>query len=138
MNLNNPYPSLTDPEEFHLPPNAPLNPYYHPTNFPDKYQTALDLDNIQSRHIHFVSPRRVSPSPPVIPLIVRITDNFGRSTTHWESPPTMPEQPFPPCYCGIDICTCQWRPETPPTPTGIKLWRPGVNFLPSNHRVTEQ
>jgi len=105
MNLDNPDPSLTDPEEFHLPPNAPLNPRYHPTNFPDKYH-ARDLDNVQSCCIHFVSPRRVSPSPPVIPLIDRITNDFGQSTTRWESPPTTPEQPFPPCYCGIDICTC--------------------------------
>ena len=136
--LDNPDPSLTNPEEFRLPPSAPSNPRYHPANFPDEYQAARDLDNERSRRIHFVTPRRVSPSPPVIPLINRISDQFGQSETRWESPPTTPDQPFRACFCGIDVCTCQYRPDTPPTPTEIRLWRPGVNYLPSNHRAAEQ
>jgi hypothetical protein len=35
------------------------------------------------------------------------------------------------CACGIDICYCdRYRPDTPPTPSHIKLWKPSQGPQP--------
>ena len=34
------------------------------------------------------------------------------------------------CWCRGELCTCNYRPDTPPTPPGIVLWNPRAPFLP--------
>jgi len=37
------------------------------------------------------------------------------------------------CWCeGKEICTCGFRPDTPPTPPSVVLWAPGFQYLPSS------
>ena len=54
-----------------------------------------------------VSSRGSSPSPLPIFIITRA------------SPPALAE-----CFCGIDLCRCGYRPDTPPTPPFLELWEP--------------
>ena len=36
------------------------------------------------------------------------------------------------CWCeNQEICTCNYRPDTPPTPPSVVLWAPGYKYLPS-------
>ena len=35
------------------------------------------------------------------------------------------------CWCQREVCHCNYRPRTPPTPPGITLWKPGSLNLPS-------
>ncbi len=41
-------------------------------------------------------------------------------------------QNFPACWCNSEICTCTFRPHTPPTPPTIQLWHPRAWILPSS------
>ncbi|KAH9177656.1 hypothetical protein EDB89DRAFT_1902273 [Lactarius sanguifluus] len=42
-----------------------------------------------------------------------------------------------PCWCTQEVCICGYRPDTPPTPEGVVLWSPGVNYLPFRESVAE-
>jgi len=57
----------------------------------------------------------------------------------WIVPKQNPDQavPFPPsppvltvCQCRIDLCRCNYRPDMPPTPPYIELWKPSQELQP--------
>jgi hypothetical protein len=70
------------------------------------------------------------------------TDNFFISAEYWNSvestetesqlssplptfffsPPSLPV--LADCQCGIDLCRCNYQPDTPPTPPYIEVWKP--------------
>ena len=77
------------------------------------------------------------------------TDNFSADAAYWNSvdsteassrsnSPELPlliiTAPTPRtlsiCFCGIDVCRCNYRPDTPPTPPYIELWKPSQDPLP--------
>jgi hypothetical protein len=76
------------------------------------------------------------------------TDDFSVSAQYWNSvestetesrtssplPTFFFSPPSPPalavCQCGIDLCRCNYRPNTPPTPPYIELWKPSQDLLP--------
>jgi hypothetical protein len=35
------------------------------------------------------------------------------------------------CWCNKEVCTCRYRPDTPPTPPSVVLWSPGLEYLPA-------
>jgi hypothetical protein len=80
--------------------------------------------------------------------LLKQTDDFFISAEYWnsvestetESQSSSPlstfffSPPSPPalavCQCGIDLCQCNYRPDTPPTPPYIELWKPSQDLLP--------
>ena len=48
-------------------------------------------------------------------------------TPHLEESEHVPDR----CWCQREVCHCNYRPCTPPTPPGIMLWKPGSLNLPS-------
>jgi hypothetical protein len=76
------------------------------------------------------------------------TDDFSVSAQYWNSvkstetesqsssplPTFFISPPSPPALavfqCGIDLCQCNYRPNTPPTPLYIELWKPAQDLLP--------
>jgi hypothetical protein len=73
------------------------------------------------------------------------TDNFSISAQYWNSvestkaesrtssplPTILISTLSPPvCQCRIDLCWCNYRPNTPPTPPYIELWKPSQDLLP--------
>jgi hypothetical protein len=82
--------------------------------------------------------------------LLRQPTNFGIDQDYWNSvdstdlpdssdtesnPPGLTSRADTPvldtCSCGIDICYCdRYRPDTPPTPPFIELWRPSQGPQP--------
>jgi hypothetical protein len=76
------------------------------------------------------------------------TDNFFVSAKYWNSvestktesrsnsplPTFFFSPPSPPvlavCHCRIDLYWCNYRPNTPPTPPYIELWKPSQDLQP--------
>jgi hypothetical protein len=76
------------------------------------------------------------------------TDNFFVSAKYWNSvestetesqsssplptfffsPPSLPALAV--CHCRIDLCRCNYRPDTSPTPPYIELWKPSQELQP--------
>jgi hypothetical protein len=109
VNLDNPDRSLTNPVEYRFAPAAPL-------------------DSSRSSEYREARERPV----PQVPLIQRISlEEFGRPDNSNASSTPATDERYPSCWCGVDSCTCNHRPDTPPTPPGITLWKPGDNQLPN-------
>jgi hypothetical protein len=67
------------------------------------------LARIQADNLPASSPSTPSPSPPS-------SDGWGHSINR--------------CWCNNELCTCGYRPDTPPTPPSVVLWKPGQQHLP--------
>jgi hypothetical protein len=88
-----------------------------------------------------ITPPIVAPSNTPLPRIVitpgselvepSLPPSSPSTTIDWDESP----EPWNPhlrhCWCNKEVCDCGYRPDTPPTPTDIQLWRPGQNVLPS-------
>ena len=48
--------------------------------------------------------------------------------TFFFSPPSLPALIV--CQCRIDLCQCNYRPNMPPTPPYIELWKPSHELQP--------
>ena len=93
-------------------------------------------------------------NPPLVPQSIAfafrnitppIEDTSGPPESTDNLPPSSPQstasgwsdqpEPWNPhllrCWCEREVCSCGFRPDTPPTPPGIELWRPGQSVLPS-------
>jgi hypothetical protein len=105
-------PNLINPDQYHRPTSAPL-----PRVVIEQARAAL-IDRITSPE-----PGRLSPLPPSSP-----------SSSEWRSWDPGPVTPWDTvsaqCYCQKEVCSCGFRPDTPPTPPGVNLWTPGSITLP--------
>ena len=97
-------------------------------------------------------PRTVNPEIFTVPAPLRPSDNLGvpialLATPDTPLPPSTPSDPvssgwegplrpwtpnFAPseCWCKQEVCDCNYRPDTPPTPENIVLWTPRAKYLP--------
>ena len=101
--------SIIDPQEFHLPPE-PCRPNVLPAL--DAYiarQAQLERALNQAAETHWAS-----------------IDSLPNSS----SPPDFEESRWDRCICSEEICSCPYRPDTPPTPPSVVLWSPGSKHLP--------
>ncbi|KAI9431151.1 hypothetical protein H4582DRAFT_2085411 [Lactarius indigo] len=124
--LTNPDRNLVNPSNWHYPPSTSDDP---------------ELVSILNARETFRTP----------PLLRRITDRLPPSSPETEDessdsdvslhngdtnqPPSPnngwgPTLTSGPCWCSQEVCTCGYRPNTPPTPPNVVLWSPGVNYLP--------
>ena len=139
--LRNPDTRTINPAEFH---NAP-NPVAYSRVF-----TPLPRSSIEERFSNQVpqataSIEEVSETDTIeidelIELAAAVEGRPSTPSTGSELPPSSdaytprleeiehtPER----CWCQREVCHCNYRPRTPPTPPGITLWKPGSLNLPS-------
>jgi hypothetical protein len=125
--LEDPNPSLVNPENFRCPP---IN------------QDDSDTESDYLRAHNIIPFHRPVESIPT--LLARIQNRLPQVTVTlaqqdnsegWSSPATtepIEEAKFPVCWCKSDICYCNHRLDTPPTPPSVVLWSPGDRTLPDN------
>ncbi|KAH9166536.1 hypothetical protein EDB89DRAFT_1910579 [Lactarius sanguifluus] len=113
--LNNPDHNLVNPRVYHQPPTDPNDPEL----------------------VELLTARRTNP----LSLLARLSlpasspeteETNNSSNSSWGEEPNVG-----PCWCTQEVCICGYRPETPPTPEGVVLWSPGVNYLPFRESVVE-
>ncbi|KAH9167823.1 hypothetical protein EDB89DRAFT_1909699 [Lactarius sanguifluus] len=113
--LNNPDHNLVNPRIYHEPPTNPNDPEL----------------------VELLTARRTNP----LSLLARLSlpasspeteETNNSSNSGWGEEPNVG-----PCWCTQEVCICGYRPDTPPTPDGIVLWSPGVNYLPFRESVAE-
>ncbi|KAH9159875.1 hypothetical protein EDB89DRAFT_1915510 [Lactarius sanguifluus] len=113
--LNNPDHNLVNPRVYHQPPTDPNDPEL----------------------VELLTARRTNP----LSLLARLSlpasspeteETNNSSNSGWGEEPNVG-----PCWCTQEVCICGYRPETPPTPEGVVLWSPGVNYLPFRKSVVE-
>jgi hypothetical protein len=118
ITIHNPKTAIINPQIYTLPISAP-----NTLGRDVKYQEQLDK-------------------------FLKQTDNFSISAKYWNSvestktesrsssplPTFFISLPSPPalavCQYGIDLCQCNYQPNTPPTPPYIELWKPSLELLP--------
>jgi hypothetical protein len=139
--LRNPDTRTINPAEFH---NAP-NPVAYSRVF-----TPLPQSSIEERFSNQVpqataSIEEVSETDTIdvnelIELAAAVEGRPSTPSTASELPPSseaytprLEEIEHTPdrCWCQREVCHCNYRPRTPPTPPGITLWKPGSLNLPS-------
>jgi hypothetical protein len=108
--LTNPDQSTIDPIFFHLPPENPDDP-----ELVELLQARAPLPNLLSRIT-------------LPPSSENTSENTAYSPTHWT------DQNITRCWCE-ELCTCNFRPQTPPTPPSVVLWTPGAHYLPTRDSV---
>src|SRR6266702_1371553 len=112
--LTNPKQNLVNPRVYHDPPLSPTNPEL--------------IELLQARSLEPLVPSLLSrlsdPLPPSLDNSIETEestnpdDGWGETTNQG------------PCWCRLEVCTCGYRPDTPPTPPNVTLWVPGSNHLP--------
>ena len=116
--LENPDTNIVNPQIFHLPPDTPDD---------IDFVTRLNILETGDESLPPSSPPspRSSPSPPAPDTD---TDSgWGEPANQWISNGV--------CWCSKEVCTCGYRPNTPPTPPSVVLWAPGQDFLPFRERI---
>ena len=118
ITIRNPEPTLINPRIFTVPISAP-NTLGRDAEYQEQLNTLLEqTDNF------FISAEYWNS--------VDSTETESRSSsplpTFFISPPSPPRPTV--CQCGIDLCRCNYRPDTPPTPPYIELWKPSQELQP--------
>jgi len=125
--LRNPDQRILNPITYHLPPLVPQNIAFAQRN---------------------ITPPGAAIDPEVLEALQTVLNDLPQISLPDEeslpssSPPntpasgwTIPTEPYNPhydqCWCTKEVCTCGYRPDTPPTPPEIRLWRPYDDTLPS-------
>ncbi|KAH9174269.1 hypothetical protein EDB89DRAFT_1904739 [Lactarius sanguifluus] len=113
--LNNPDHNLVNPRVYHQPPTDPNDPEL----------------------VELLTARRTNP----LSLLARLSlpasspeteETNNSSNSGWGEEPNVG-----PCWCTQEVCICGYRPDTPPTPDGVVLWSPGINYLPFRESIAE-
>jgi len=118
ITIQNPETTLVNPQIFTIPISTP-----NTLGRDAEYQEQLDK-LLEQTNDFFVSAEYWNS--------VESTETESRSSsplpTFFFSPPSPPALTV--CQCRIDLCRCNYRPDTPPTPPYIKLWKPSQELLP--------
>ncbi|KAH9046935.1 hypothetical protein EDB84DRAFT_1435212 [Lactarius hengduanensis] len=102
--------SLVNPRVFHDPPTDPNDPEL----------VELLVGRTENNPPSLLARLSLPPSSPDTVLTSNVSSNAGWEEHHASGP----------CWCNQEACICGYRPETPPTPEGVVLWSPGLNYLP--------
>jgi hypothetical protein len=118
ITIRNPESTIINPQVFTIPISIP-----NTLGRDAEYQEQLDKLLEQTNNF-FVSAEYWDS--------VESTETESRSNsplpTFFFSPPSPPALEV--CWCGIDLCRCNYRPDTPPTPPYIELWKPSQELQP--------
>jgi hypothetical protein len=123
---------LINPSIYHFPPEHPYSPRNQ--EFANNPRIHVEPEELTEALVELfrqedIAPRNPSNSlPPSSPPNPSTPDsNSGWGTNFAQS--WNREQN---CWCeGRELCTCGFRPDTPPTPPSVVLWQPGRHYLPS-------
>jgi hypothetical protein len=117
ITIRTPEPAIINPRVFTIPISAP-----NTLGRDAEYQEQLDK-LLEQTNDFFVSAEYWNS--------VESTEAESRSSSPL---PTFFSPPSPPtlavCQCGIDLCWCNYRPDTPPTLPYIELWKPSQELQP--------
>jgi len=125
--LRNPDQRILNPITYHLPPLAPQSLAFAQRNITPPLAATIDpaildpeaLENALNDLPQISLPREETLPPSSPP---------ETTTSAWSYPA---EPYYEHCWCNKEICTCGYRPNTPPTPPEIRLWKPYDDTLPS-------
>jgi len=79
-----------------------------------------------ARHDHAHRIHAAAPDSFPVRCLSRLTSPCRAS--HHTVPPSLPALAV--CQCRIDLCRCNYRPNMPPTPRYIELWKPSQELQP--------
>ncbi|KAH9174275.1 hypothetical protein EDB89DRAFT_1904743 [Lactarius sanguifluus] len=113
--LNNLDHNLVNPRIYHEPPTDPNDPEL----------------------VELLTARRTNPLSLLARLSLPASSPETEETNNSNNNGWGEEPNVGPCWCTQEVCICGYRPETPPTPEGVVLWSPGVNYLPFRESVAE-
>ncbi|KAH9166362.1 hypothetical protein EDB89DRAFT_1910773 [Lactarius sanguifluus] len=113
--LNNPDHNLVNPHVYHEPPTDPNDPEL----------------------VELLTARRTNPLSLLARLSLPASSSETEETNNSSNDGWGEEPNVGPCWCTQEVCICGYRPDTPPTPEGVVLWSPGVNYLPFRESVAE-
>ena len=139
--LRNPDTRTINPDEFQIAPYLDTyNRVFIPLNKLDIEERPTNQITQTSAWIEEASETDTINVNELIELAAAIENRPVTPTTDSSLPPSsiaysprleqydhVPER----CWCQREVCTCNYRPRTPPTPPGITLWKPGSLTLPS-------
>jgi hypothetical protein len=118
ITIRNPETTIINPRVFTIPISTP-----NTLGRDAKYQEQLDK-LLEQTNDFFISTEYWNS--------VESTETESRSSsplpTFFFSPPSPPALTV--CQYGIDLCRCNYCPDTPPTPPYIELWKPSQDLLP--------
>jgi hypothetical protein len=114
--LHNPDPNLINPRDYTLAPVIPESHHTRALNVPSPTPVAL----IEGPPVTTEPSDEEETLPP---------SDDNRSNIGWDSPQPWTNH-LTTCWCRGELCTCGFRPDTPPTPPGIVLWTPRTSNLP--------
>jgi hypothetical protein len=114
--LRNPDPSLINPRDHTL---APV--------IPESYTLRVPIAPVPPP----IGPTITVTAPPAQPDDDETLPPSDDDNSHdgWNSPQPWTNH-ITNCWCRGELCTCGYRPDTPPTPPGIVLWTPRDANLP--------
>jgi hypothetical protein len=130
--LRNPDQNIINPSGATYPPLAPQNIAYAYRNITPPIPTILEPPRT------LLEPEALASALSELPESVPSRDESlppsspqETSTSAWSER----QEPWNPhllrCWCTKEVCDCGYRPDTPPTPPDIHLWRPYNGTLPS-------
>ena len=125
VGLENPDPNLIDPIEFHRPVTSHSTVFIAARRAPEARITTPELEELDEASRNPERPTSIVESLPPSSENSTVED-------HWEDNPDPWNADV--CFCRQEVCTCGFRPITPPTPPGISLWVPGGHYLPYQPR----
>jgi hypothetical protein len=121
ISIANPDPRLIDPVEFNRPVTRRSPVFVFSRRAPEVRLTDAELEILDE------ASRNTEQQPSTFESLPPSTESTDVAETWSDSPDPWSTS----CFCRQEVCTCGFRPITPPTPPGIALWIPGSHFLPS-------
>jgi hypothetical protein len=118
ITIRNPEPAIINPQVFTIPISAP-NTLGRDAEYQEQLDKLLEQTNnffVSTEYWNSVESTKVE------------SQSSSPLPTFFFSPPSPPALAV--CHCGIDLCRCNYRPDTPPTPPYIELWKPSQELQP--------
>ena len=135
--LRNPDQRIINPSTYYYPPLAPQSVAFTYRNTTPPIPTILEPPEVTPSRT-LLEPDALASALAEIPEVLPVREDSlppsspqETSTSAWSIPAEDWNPHYERCWCNKEVCTCGYRPNTPPTPPDVHLWRPHDETLPS-------